>query len=97
MLQDPGTFWHLVLGEWLLTGGELTRHDSFTFTFDGRPWLSLQWLGEAAMAAAFRAGGSGYSAALDGDDPCGDLRLAGGTADAAPGCTGCRPPCWWPW
>jgi hypothetical protein len=57
LLQDPGTFWHLVLGERLLAAGEATRYDSFTFTFDGQPWLSLQWLGEAAMATAFRAGG----------------------------------------
>ncbi len=57
LLKDPGTFWHLVLGERLIAQGELTRHDTFTFTFDGQPWLSLQWLGEAAMAAAFRAGG----------------------------------------
>jgi hypothetical protein len=57
LLQDPGTFWHLVLGQRLLADGELTYRDSFTFTHDGQGWLSLQWLGEAAMAAAYRAAG----------------------------------------
>jgi hypothetical protein len=57
LFRDPGTFWHLALGEKLLASGELTRHDTFTFTFADRPWLSLQWLGEAAMALAYRAGG----------------------------------------
>jgi hypothetical protein len=57
LFRDPGTFWHLVLGERLLTTGQFTTHDDFTFTFAGQPWLSLQWLGEAAMALAYRAGG----------------------------------------
>src|SRR5436190_5087092 len=57
LLQDPGTFWHIALGERFLQTGTLPTHDTFTFTFTGQRWLSLQWLGEATMAAAYRAGG----------------------------------------
>jgi hypothetical protein len=57
LFQDPGTFWHVALGQRLLADGELTRSDSLTFTFARKPWLSLQWLGEALMALAYQVGG----------------------------------------
>ncbi|MBI1901321.1 MAG: hypothetical protein HYS13_09455 [Planctomycetia bacterium] len=57
LFQDPGTFWHTVVGEEIVARGQPVRSDSFTFTFDGRPWLALQWLGEVAMGAMHRLGG----------------------------------------
>src|SRR5262245_31688147 len=49
--HDPGTFWHTVVGQYLLERGELLRTDPFSFTPAGRPWIAWQWVGEAAMAA----------------------------------------------
>ncbi len=57
MLQDPGVFWHTVLGERLLETGDWTHEDAFTFTFAGKPWLDLQWLGGLAMTLMWRIGG----------------------------------------
>ena len=55
-LQDPGMFWHTVVGDKILSEGFVDR-DPFTFTRAGDPWVPYQWLGEVAMAAVHRVGG----------------------------------------
>ncbi len=57
LFRDPGTFWHLVVGQQMLRTGHVPRVDSFSFTFGGKPWESQWWLAEWAMAALYRAGG----------------------------------------
>jgi hypothetical protein len=54
--RDPGTFWHAVVGEKILTGGFFDA-DPFTFTFAGEKWIPHQWLGEVLMALVHRAAG----------------------------------------
>jgi hypothetical protein len=54
--QDPGTFWHTVVGEQMLSTHQLIIHDTFSFTFDGHPWSPHQWLGECIMALLNRHG-----------------------------------------
>ncbi|WP_245529795.1 hypothetical protein [Anaeromyxobacter dehalogenans] len=56
MFQDPGTFWHVLTGERILSHG-LPREDWLTFTFQGKPWIAHQWLAECAMALLHRLGG----------------------------------------
>jgi hypothetical protein len=55
--EDPGTFWHTVVGEQTLTNGVVTNHDTFSFTRNGEPWAVHQWLGECFMALAHRVSG----------------------------------------
>jgi hypothetical protein len=55
--RDPGTFWHTVVGEHMLSQGELIYHDTFSFTFAGQRWSPHQWLGECMMALAHRLDG----------------------------------------
>lgn len=57
MLRDPGTFWHIAAGEWMLDHGRVVRTDPFSFTRGGRPWVADQWLAECAMALLWRVGG----------------------------------------
>ncbi len=57
LFQDPGVFWHTALGQQFLATGQLTRADSWTFTFHGQPWLSSQWLGDCLMAMGYGLGG----------------------------------------
>jgi hypothetical protein len=56
-LQDPGTFWHTVVGQQMLSTRELIYHDSFSFTFAGHTWSPHQWLGECIMAILHRIDG----------------------------------------
>jgi hypothetical protein len=55
--EDPGTFWHTVVGEQTLATGHVTDHDTFSFTRSGEPWAVHQWLGECFMALAHRVSG----------------------------------------
>ncbi len=54
MLRDPGTFWHIAAGRRMLATGHVIRHDPFSFTFAGRPWVADQWLAECGMAVVHR-------------------------------------------
>lgn len=57
MLRDPGTLWHTVVGEKILTTGHVIRHDPFSFSQKNQEWISQQWLGECAMALIHRVSG----------------------------------------
>ena len=57
LFRDPGTFWHVVIGERILRTGHLVHADPFSFTFHGKPWLAQQWLAECGMAIVHRLGG----------------------------------------
>jgi len=57
LLRDPGTLWHTVVGEKMLSSGQLVREDPFSFTFGGKPWIPHQWLAEILMALLHRFDG----------------------------------------
>src|SRR4051794_21800332 len=54
---DPGSLWHLVVGERILSQGELIHTDPFSGPFAGRPWIAQWWLGECVLALLYRVGG----------------------------------------
>ncbi|AMV40695.1 hypothetical protein [Planctomyces sp. SH-PL62] len=51
LFQDPGTFWHTVMGRKMWSSGRLIEADPFSYTFGGTPWTPYEWLAECAMAA----------------------------------------------
>lgn len=55
-LADPGTLWHVRVGELILRDG-IMRTDPFTFPFAGQTWIPQQWGGEVLMALAHAVGG----------------------------------------
>lgn len=60
LLQAPGDsdmFWQLSSGEWILDHGRLLDRDIWSFTRDGTAYSVGAWLGEVAMAIAYRAAG----------------------------------------
>jgi hypothetical protein len=54
---DPGSLWHIVLGERVLSSGQLIRSDPFSCTMGGAPWIPQSWLPECALAVLHRLGG----------------------------------------
>jgi hypothetical protein len=54
---DPGSLWHIVVGQRILSTRELIRHDPFSFTAAGEPWLSQWWLFEVGVALLYRIAG----------------------------------------
>src|SRR5262245_37837957 len=54
--QDPGTFWHVAVGDRIIETGFFTT-DPYTFTFHNQTWIPHQWLGECSMSIAHSVGG----------------------------------------
>jgi hypothetical protein len=55
--RDPGSLWHIVVGEQILSTRQLPRADSFSFTCPGQPWTDTFWLSECLQALLHRLGG----------------------------------------
>lgn len=54
-LNDPGTFWHIRAGEWMIDHHQILRTDPFSQSESN--WIPTQWLAEILMAFTFRIGG----------------------------------------
>jgi hypothetical protein len=54
---DPDIWWHLRNAEYLVQQHELPRHDMYSFTVSGAPWINHEWLAEIPYYLAWRAGG----------------------------------------
>ena len=54
-LNDPGTFWHIRTGEWMIDHHQILRTDPFSQSESN--WIPTQWLAEILMAFTFRIGG----------------------------------------
>jgi hypothetical protein len=54
---DPGSLWHIVVGQGILSEGKLPHTDTFSCTFAGRPWIAQWWLGECLLGLLHRLGG----------------------------------------
>lgn len=48
-LQDADYFWHVTVGELIVTSGAVPDRDPFSFTWAGQPWTPHEWLGEVVM------------------------------------------------
>ena len=54
---DPDVWWHIKVGEGILSTHRWPVADPFSFTVSGQPWLAYEWLGDVALAGAWRLGG----------------------------------------
>lgn len=57
LLRDPGTFWHVKVGQQMLNSGQVIETDPFSFTRPGQPWVAHQWLAECGMAIVHELSG----------------------------------------
>lgn len=64
-VADPDIWWHLHNAEHLFQHHQLTRHDMYSFTVAGHPWINHEWLAEVPYYLAWRAWGlSGINAVM---------------------------------
>lgn len=56
---EPDTWWHIAVGEHILTTGTWPTADFFSHTARGNHWIAYEWLGEVVMALAARGGSRG--------------------------------------
>src|SRR5215813_1408822 len=55
---DPDLWWHLRTGESIVQTGHVPRSDPFSFTREGSPWVSHEWLSEAIFFEIWKHSGA---------------------------------------
>jgi hypothetical protein len=58
-VADPDIWWHLRNAEYLFQNHQLPRHDLYSFTVAGAPWINHEWLAEVPYYLAWRTWGLG--------------------------------------
>jgi hypothetical protein len=53
MVTDPDPYWHITLGNWMLTEHAIPRHDFYSYTALGNSWVDAEWLAQIILAAAY--------------------------------------------
>jgi hypothetical protein len=60
LLIDPDTMWQITVGQWIIDHRAVPTTDVYSFTMQGQPWISTQWLSQVIYAKAYAfAGWSG--------------------------------------
>lgn len=57
LFSEGDTWWHIRAGEDILATHRLPHTDTYSWTASGTPWIAYEWLGEIAIAQAYRVGG----------------------------------------
>jgi hypothetical protein len=57
LLNDPDTMWQITVGQWILDHHAVPETDIYSFTMQGQPWISTQWLAQVMFTKAFTIAG----------------------------------------
>lgn len=57
LLNDADTYWQITLGQWIIDNRAVPQTDIYSFTMQGQPWISTQWLAQVLLAASYSIGG----------------------------------------
>lgn len=57
LLTEADCWWHILVGERILSTASWPTTSLYSFTVPGAPWMASEWLGEVLMAVSVRAGG----------------------------------------
>ena len=57
LLRDADTYWHIVVGQWIIDHRAVPHIDLFSFSMPGAHWITSGWLAEVLYFAAFRLAG----------------------------------------
>lgn len=53
-VTDPDFWWHLRAGQYIFETRSIPHTDIFSFTFDGREWVTHEWLSEVLIYVIFK-------------------------------------------
>ncbi|MCC6933812.1 MAG: hypothetical protein IT292_11285 [Deltaproteobacteria bacterium] len=56
-MGDPGIYWHLKTGKWILENAAIPRIDPFLASASPRAWIADQWLSDVIFYQLFDCGG----------------------------------------
>jgi hypothetical protein len=54
---DPDLWWHIKVGQDILTTHQWPLSDSYSFTAAGQPWIAAEWVGDILFATVERVAG----------------------------------------
>lgn len=54
-MNDPDIWWHMHNAQYLFQQHAFPRHDMYSFTVAGHPWVNTEWLSEVPYYLAYRA------------------------------------------
>jgi len=54
---DPDIWWHIKIGQTILTTHRWPTADPYSFTVSGAPWMAYEWLGDVCLGAVAKYGG----------------------------------------
>lgn len=57
IFRDSDTYWHIVAGQWMLAHHAVLHRDIYSFTANGAPWVTHEWLAEIIMAWVYDVAG----------------------------------------
>ena len=57
LLNDPDSYWHLVVGQQILATWSFPHADTYSHTMAGAPWIAKEWLSQVLYATAYALGG----------------------------------------
>jgi len=57
LLNDPDTYWHIAVGEWIIEHRAFPHVDMFSATVAGAPWIAKEWLAQLLYAGAHAVAG----------------------------------------
>jgi len=57
LLQDSDTYWHVMIGQWIIDHAAVPHLDFYSFTRSGSPWMTNAWLSQVLFAAAYAHAG----------------------------------------
>jgi hypothetical protein len=52
-LSDPDTYWHIATGKWILAERAVPRHNIFSYTAAGQPWVDVEWLAQIILFSIY--------------------------------------------
>lgn len=53
LLIDPDTYWHIIVGRWILAHHAVPHADIFSYSVPGAPWVPHEWLAETVFAPLY--------------------------------------------
>ena len=53
LLGDPDTYWHIVVGRWILTHHAVPHTNFLSYSLPGAPWVPHEWLAETVFGAVY--------------------------------------------
>ncbi len=57
VVKDPDFWWHLRTGQLIFDTGTIPKADMFSFSVNGKEWITHEWLSELLIFVVFKAGG----------------------------------------